>query len=126
MTSRPLISLCLLLAASYALADGPSDNSADKVRRVPPPGIKLSEADRAELTERTAKLAQEIEALRGDLKSKPALLELLPDVEIYHKAVDWALRYDEFFKTNETSSARALLALGTERARSLRMVPRPG
>ena len=120
MTSRPLISLCLLLVASTALADGPSDNQADKVRRVPPPGIKISEADRTELTERTAKLAQQIEALRGELKAKPALLQLLPDVEIYHKAVDWALRYDEFFKTNETSSARALLTLGSERAQSLR------
>ena len=120
MTSRPLISLCLLLVASTALADGPSDNQADKVRRVPPPGIKISEADRTELTERTVKLAQQIEALRGELKAKPALLQLLPDVEIYHKAVDWALRYDEFFKTNETSSARALLTLGSDRAQSLR------
>jgi len=30
-------------------ADGPSDNLPDTVRRIPPPGIKISEADRAEL-----------------------------------------------------------------------------
>lgn len=110
----------LIFATISALADGPADNVADKVRRVPPPGIAISETDRTELTERAAKLANEIESLRGELKSKPALLGLLPDVEIYHKAVDWALRYDEFFKTNETQVARALLVLGTDRAQSLR------
>jgi pimeloyl-ACP methyl ester carboxylesterase len=120
MTPRRLAPLIALLIAHAALADGPADNQVDKVRRVPPPGIKISDTDRAELGEGVAKLGKEIEALRTELKSKPALLELLPDVEIYHKAVDWALRYDEFFKTNETRSARALLALGAERAQSLR------
>lgn len=120
MTPRRFASFIALLIAHAAFADGPSDNQADKVRRIPPPGIKISDADRTELTESVAKLGKEIEALRTELKSKPALLELLPDVEIYHKAVDWALRYNEFFKTNETRSARALLALGAERAQSLR------
>lgn len=120
MTPRCLALPLALLVAQVTLADGPSDNVADKVRRIPPPGIKISDTDRAELAEGVARLGKEIETLRDELKSKPPLLELLPDVEIYHKAVDWALRYDEFFKTNETRSARALLALGTERAQSLR------
>ena len=115
---------CLLLALAlvpfFASADGPSDNAADKVRRVPPPGVKISDIDRTELTEGVAKLAKEIEAMRGELKPKPALLELLPDVEIYHKAVDWALRYDEFFKTNEVQAARALLWNGMDRVQALR------
>lgn len=120
MTPRRFVFLVVPLFAQAALADGPADNQADKVRRIPPPGIKISDADRMELSEGVAKLGKEIEALRTELKSKPAQLELLPDVEIYHKAVDWALRYDEFFKTNEMRSARALLALGAERAQSLR------
>lgn len=120
MTPHRFVFLVVPLFAQVAFADGPADNQADKVRRIPPPGIKISDADRAELGEGVAKLGKEIEALRTELKSKPALLELLPDVEIYHKAVDWALRYDEFFKTNETRSARALLAHGAERAQSLR------
>ena len=33
----------------------------------------------------------EIEALRGSLKDKPELLALLPDVQIYHNAVRYAL-----------------------------------
>ena len=65
-------------------------------------------------------LAKDIEALRGSLKSKPALLDLLPDVQIYHKAVDWALRHDEFYSTNEVAVARDLLKRGGERAAALR------
>jgi len=119
MKSRSL-AFALFLTATIVLADGPTDNMIDKVRSVPPPGLKISEQDRAELSDGVARLGREIDALRGELKSKPALLELLPDVQIYHKAVHWALAYDEFFKTNETQIARALLHLGLERAQSLR------
>ena len=34
----------------------------------------------------------------------------LPDVEIFHKAVDWALRYDEFHDVKQVGTARLLLA----------------
>ncbi len=36
-----------------------------------------------------------------------------------HKAVDWALRFDEFHTTNQFSQARTLLRLGHERAAQL-------
>src|SRR2546429_5545783 len=101
-------------------ADGPSDNLADKVRRIPPPGIKVPDTDRAELEAGVAELGGEIESLRGELKGKPALLDLLPDAQIYHKAVDWALSYDEFNKSNEVQVARTLLQQGAERAKALR------
>src|SRR5439155_13191291 len=101
-------------------ADGPSDNLPDKVRRIPPPGIKSPDADRIELERGVAELGAQIESLRVELKGKPALLDLLPDAQIYHKAVDWALRYDEFYKSNEVQVARALLQQGMERAKALR------
>ncbi len=101
----------------HVRADGPSDNLPDNVRRVPPPGLKIAEADRAELEAGVADLGKEIETLRGDLKGRR--LDLLPDVQIYHKAVDWALRYDEFYKSNEVQIARALLRQGMERAKAL-------
>src|SRR5439155_26657770 len=97
-------------------ADGPSDNLPDKVRRIPPPGIKIPDADRIELERGVAELGSQIESLRVELKGKPALLDLLPDAQIYHKAVDWALRYDEFYKSNEVQFARAMLILGQDRA----------
>ena len=111
----------LLLASAMAIrADGPSDNLADKVRAVPPPGISISDADRAELEKGVADLGEEIQSLRTSLKSKPALGELLPDVEVFHKAVHWALIYNEFYRSNEVREAREELRLGHERAEQLR------
>jgi len=114
--------LPILLAVSscsivWALrADGPSDNLPDKVRRVPPPGIKISETDRAELENGVAFLASEIRSLRAEM---PEMVGSLPDMQIFHKAVDWALRYDEFYKSNEVDVARTLLKQGAERAKAL-------
>ena len=119
MNSR-LAALLIICPFISSLADGPADNLPDKVRRVPPPGLTVNDADRAELTDGTANLGREIEALKTDLKSKPGLLQLLPDVQIYHKAVHWALTYNEFFKTNEPQVARLLLQQGMERAQALR------
>jgi pimeloyl-ACP methyl ester carboxylesterase len=110
---------CVVLFRS-AVADGPADNLPDKVRPVPPPGIKISESDRAELTAGVARLGSEMDALCSELQGRPALLDLLPDVEIFRKAVWWALEYDEFFKTNEPAVARNLLKLGAGRVQSLR------
>src|SRR5262249_25672241 len=87
---------------------------------IPPPGIAIPEEDRKDLTAGAAALRGQIDALSRELAGKPSLLALLPDVEIYHKAVDWALRYDEFFEPKQVPFAKALLQQGTERANQLR------
>lgn len=111
----------LLLTPFLLLADGTGDNSLENVRRQPPPGKPIDPAARQELQEGVAQLGREIESLRGELKDRPALLDLLPDVEIFHKAVGWALRYDEIYNpTNEVVSARDFIRQGLERARHLR------
>lgn len=107
----------LLASAMTAIADGPADNLAEKVRAVPPPGIVAPEKDRAELAAELAALGREIAALRS---APAANAELLPDVEIFHKAVRYALDYVEFFKTNELAAAKNLLQLGAERTGQLR------
>ncbi len=91
-------------------------------KRLPPAGIAIPAPARTELTAATAALATEISTLRTELTTarKTTFLALLPDVEIYHKAVDWALRYDEFFDLKQLDSARHLLAVGRERAAALR------
>jgi pimeloyl-ACP methyl ester carboxylesterase len=91
-------------------------------KRLPPAGIAIPDTARTELTAATAALATEISALRTALAaaSNARLLTLLPDVEIFHKAVDWALRYDELFSLKEIATARHFLALGRERAAHLR------
>jgi hypothetical protein len=114
-------SILVLFAAVPAVrADGPADNNPDKVRPIPPLGMKLAESDRTELEAGVKELGLQIEALRGDLKGKPALLELLPDVQVYHNAVRYALNYNEFFHEREIPVAKALLKQGLERAKDLR------
>jgi dienelactone hydrolase len=109
----------LCLGLDSTLADGLQDNLPDKVRRVPPPGIKVSDVDRSELEATIQSLGEEIEGLRTQLKGKP-MLELLPDVQIFHNAARYALIYGEFFKTNEITTAKALLKQGHERAQLLK------
>jgi hypothetical protein len=108
-----LFGISIVLVSS---AEGRSQN----VRRVPPPGIQLSASDRTELERGVEILGQEIEHLRTALKGKPLLLDLLPDVLIYEKAVRWPLIYDEFLRTNDAAAAKLILQQGLERAKSLR------
>jgi len=122
----------LFLAASFVRADGPGDNVPEKVRPVPPPGVQISDADRAELQAGVDGLGKEIDELRTALKGKSALLDLLPDVQVYHNAVRYALAHDEFLgadktpaereqtATNQVAIARALLKQGTERAAQMK------
>ena len=120
MKTTQLLSL-LFVAISFPLwADGPADNIPAKVRRVPPPGIVLTAADRQELTERLKAFEAEIEKARAELKGRPALLDLMPDVLIFHHAVRFALDYNEFFKPGEIAVGKNLLNLGETRLQQLR------
>lgn len=112
--------IVLLLLVGMLHADGPVDNVPDKVRQVPPPGIPVPAEIRASLQKRCDDLAGIIADLRVALKDKPALLALLPDVQIFHKAVHDALAYDEFYAVAEFKQADALLQQGLERAAQLR------
>jgi pimeloyl-ACP methyl ester carboxylesterase len=117
---RWFAALVALTCTAVLYADGPGDNLPDKVRPVPPHGITLPDADRAALQTETDTLGKEIEALRQDLKGKAPLLDLLPDVQIYHNAVRYALAFNEFYDLKEIAIARNLLREGHERARLLR------
>src|SRR5581483_6697979 len=99
---------------------GPADNVVDKVRRIPEAGIAIPTKDRDELKAGVEQLGKEIEELRTSLKGKQALLDLIPDVQIFHKAVHDALKYDEFYNLKELATARKFLEMGTLRARQLR------
>ena len=113
-------SLLTLLVATAVRADGPADNVAEKVRPVPPPGIMVPAEVRDELQSGIDALGKEIDQLKTALKAKPALLDLLPDVQVFHRAVHDALKYDEFYNPKEFAFAKKLLALGMDRAKNLR------
>jgi dienelactone hydrolase len=119
MCARFSLVPCVLLGL-LAFRGAAAEHDFADVKPVPPPGISLSENDRAELERGTAELGKEIESLRAELSGKPALLELLPDAQICHKAVDWALRYHEFYQSNEVATARQLLTEGMARVKALR------
>jgi pimeloyl-ACP methyl ester carboxylesterase len=112
--------LLWFVMVSAARTDGPQDNVPQKVRPVPPPGIAVPADAAAKLNAELAELGKQIEELRTLLKNQPKLLELLPDVEIYHNAVRTALTYNEFFNARELPIAHKLLQQGRERAAQLR------
>ncbi len=120
-----LAALALTLATAHAQT--PPAQPAPPPKKIPALGISLTDSDRAELTAGTTALRAEIDTLARDLAS-PAdapLLALLPDVEIFHKAVAWSLADDTFYSTKEIAFARHLLTEGRERAAQLRAKKSP-
>ncbi len=113
---RFTLSACLLLTWFPVQIHGALASSN---RIAPPPGIAIAATDRTNLEEGVSKLDAQIAQLRSNLRGNVQLETLLPDVEIFHKAVHWALSYDEFYRSNEVSIARALLKQGMERAKQL-------
>jgi pimeloyl-ACP methyl ester carboxylesterase len=113
--------LCAVAAAVVALpdnsarADGPKDNVVENVRPVPPPGTEIPEADRTEIKKGLAELQQLIKDVGTH--------DLLPDVQVYEKAVRWALDYNEIYEgkgPKPAANVRKALATGLERARQLK------
>lgn len=117
MNRSPLLLSALLAGgiAAVAVADGPADNLPEKVRPVPPAGVPVPDADRQVLVQGLADLGKSIESL----KANPKTASHVPDVQIYHNAVRYALEHNEFFAPADIGKAKKLLTLGQERARSL-------
>ncbi|HEX5104958.1 MAG TPA: prolyl oligopeptidase family serine peptidase, partial [Pirellulaceae bacterium] len=101
-------------------ADGPADNNPETVRRVPKLGIEVPADRRARLEAELDFLKTSIDRLRRlDKEAHPQMAELLPDVEVYYKAVHDALTYQEFFDSKEIDFAEQALATAKERADQL-------
>lgn len=107
----------LFVIPVLALADGPADNIPTNVRRIPKLGIEVPAARKAKLEAGLRNLESKLSALRQSKDAQAA--ELLPDVEVYFKAVHDALAYQEFFDAKEMDVADRVLATGLERAEQL-------
>lgn len=105
------------LFASLVFADGPADNHPESVRRIPKLGIELNAEQRKQLEQGLAALQRSLAGLQK--KQDPLTRELLPDVQIYHRAVHDALAHQEFFKPNDVRDGLALLEEGQQRATQL-------
>ncbi|QDU78681.1 Prolyl oligopeptidase family protein [Polystyrenella longa] len=107
----------LVCETKAVFADGERDNDSTQVRRIPKEGVEIPDDVRAELTESLQHLEKQINELRT--KKDEQVSSLLPDVEIFHRAVRVAIEYNEFFDQKEFSVAKALVATGSERAQQL-------
>src|SRR5450631_2935978 len=101
-----------VLLLSLAAFDGDRDNHPEKVRPIPLKGIVVPPDVRKELDAGVQELQKDIRNLKVDLKDKPVLLDLLPDVRIFHQAVDIALNYGEFHDPKEFDLALSQLKEG--------------
>ena len=117
---RRTTALLLLLSAVAGRADGPKDNLPAAVRPIPPKGVAVAPEILAELRAGLADLRADLDALPTALAGKPELLDLIPDVEVFHKAVRYAVEYDEFLGKTDPESARKELRQGRARAAELR------
>src|SRR3954463_5937280 len=96
-------SLSCLALVTASLADGPADNRPENVRRIPKVGIEVPPGDRKALEDGLASLARAIEPLRAKKDARTAAL--LPDVQVFHKAVHDALVHQEFFDPRDIAKA---------------------
>ena len=110
---RILLIAFLCAAAAHAQVPPPT-------RQVPPKGVTIPEADQQELEAGAMALRKEIDAVAQDPRAKPEIRALLPDVEIFWKAIDWPVRYGEFFDVKQVATAKNLLKEGLARALALR------
>src|SRR5262245_44760388 len=95
-------------APIQAQAKSPSGRSSP---RRPPPGIEVPDSVRKDLTEQLAPLGKAIDEL---VQSKdPKVLNLLPDVQIFHKAVHDALKFDEVYLYDRDNKSPFTLARQT-------------
>ncbi|GAA4438225.1 prolyl oligopeptidase family serine peptidase [Bremerella cremea] len=112
-----LLVFAFCLAALPAWADGPADNIASNVRPIPPEGIEVPADDADQLAQGLERLDDLIKKLK--MRRDARTPQLLPDVEIYSRAIHQALKYREFYKPNDIAAAKQTLTEGLNRAEAL-------
>lgn len=96
---------------------GQTNSSSSHVKTLPPAGIEVPAADRAELERDLTAFDDSIKRLTA---SKDGHIQsLLPDVQIFQQAVRTALKYNEFFAGADITKAKELLQAGRARADQL-------
>lgn len=108
LRTRSVANLCCLAVALLVAGRGPISAAPPQLKRLlPPEGIELPAADRAELEAQLAAIEARLEMVR----SHP----LVADVEVLAKAVALALQHNEFYSEKEIPRGKQLLSLASER-----------
>lgn len=112
--------LTLILCVPLLSAIGQGDTKPE-YPPIPPKGATIPPADLDELKAGLANLGKQIDELK--MTTRGANAELLPDVEIYHKAVRYAVEYGEMYMDkgrDDVKAAKFALKTGLERAAELK------
>ena len=122
------VAICFILAIgmvsqfaglhSVASAQAPAAGKGSDAKSLPPEGIEVPAADRTELERNLAALDSTIKELAASKDAK--VKSLLPDVQIFSRAVQTAMQDNEFFAAADIAKAKALLKVGQTRADELR------
>jgi hypothetical protein len=105
---------CLLFLLTATLS------AQNQNAKSPPNGIAIPEKDKAELLAGGRKLQAEVEALKKPGALAKDVADYVPDVEIFSKAVLWAVELNEVYSTKQVADAKNLLKVGNERLAALR------
>jgi len=76
-------------------------------------------AERGEIEAKAAELAKVLEGLKARAGEGPIGRDAVADVEVCHKAADWALRHGDFFEAKDVARTLKALGRGMERAKAL-------
>jgi dienelactone hydrolase len=96
-------------------AQTPGNN--EPLKQVPPAGVNISPDDRADLERGLSALDRSLKELAANPDSH--VQALLPDVQIFQRAVKSALDNNEFFDAADVGKAKTLLQTGLARADQL-------
>src|SRR5436190_19312924 len=111
----------LFLAAAVAAASGQAGKQPAEEKTIPPKGVVVPEADLVELKSGLEELGKQIDDLKKSLRGPNA--DLIPDVEIYHKAVRYGVEFNELYidkGRDDVKAAKAQLKTGMDRAAELK------
>jgi pimeloyl-ACP methyl ester carboxylesterase len=109
---------CIFWASILATAGAQTTpNTSRSKKSLPPAGIEVPVADRAELERDLSSLDASVKDLAGSKDEH--VQSLLPDVQIFQQAVRTALTYNEFFDAADIAKAKELLQAGRTRADQL-------
>src|SRR2546425_10624033 len=105
MATRWAILLVFLISSGAWAA--PVTNPSPNGRRIPPPGIAVPAADRAELEAGGGAPGPEIESLRSALPGRPSLLEFRTGSQNLQNAARYPLNYKEFYQARESRADKS-------------------
>ena len=110
-TNPPAASLAPMPAGASGAGARSGGQGRSQIVIIPRPGVAVADADQRALRTGLTRLAARIDVLKGNPH--------LADVQIFEKAVRYALDGNEFFTPEEVFRGKELLRMGNERADQL-------